>query len=231
MKKSLFPMIVSLAVALGAFNACGAPKPSAEHPIKVACVGDSITFGMGAPKGKSYPSQLQALLGDQWKVGNFGVSARTLLKKGDHPYWIEKAFKDAQAFQPNIVVIMLGTNDTKSLNWPHHDEFYADYKALVQTFQNLASKPRVYICRPVPVPAPGNYGINEANLDVEIPIIDQVAKDTHAGMIDLHAALEKSPQLFPDHIHPNAQGAALMAQTIANVLTEKSAPAMPAGTP
>src|SRR5579863_8364775 len=61
-------------------------------PIRIACVGDSITAGLGVATGKSYPSQLQALLGDKWQVQNFGVSGRTLLKKGDHPYWIEKAF-------------------------------------------------------------------------------------------------------------------------------------------
>ena len=61
----------------------------AAEPIKVACVGDSITQGSGAQKGKSYPAQLQGLLGEGYLVGNFGVSGRTLLKKGDFPYWKE----------------------------------------------------------------------------------------------------------------------------------------------
>src|SRR5689334_724667 len=84
-----------------------------KAPVNVACIGDSITQGSGAAKGQSYPSQLQAMLGDQWKVGNFGVSGRTLLKKGDYPYWKENAYQDALKSAPDVVIIMLGTNDTK----------------------------------------------------------------------------------------------------------------------
>jgi lysophospholipase L1-like esterase len=192
-------------------------------PVRVACVGDSITAGMGAEKGKSYPSQLQAILGHKWEVKNFGVSGRTLLKKGDHPYWIEKAFKDAQDFKPDAVIIMLGTNDTKPSNWPHHDEFYADYKDLVETFKNLPSKPRVFICRPCPVPEPGNYGINETNIRLEIPLIDQLAAEEDVASIDMHAALDGQPKLFTDRVHPNTAGAGVMAQTAAEALTGKGA--------
>src|SRR4051812_29307883 len=79
-----------------------------EAKKRVACVGDSITQGVGAAKGESYPAQLQKLLGDGWEVLNFGVSGRTLLKKGDHPYWSEKAYENALASKPNAVIIMLG---------------------------------------------------------------------------------------------------------------------------
>ena len=76
-----------------------------EMPVKVACIGDSITQGSGAAAGKSYPSQLQEMLGEQWKVFNFGVSGRTLLKKGDYPYWNEKAYRDALKSAPDVVII------------------------------------------------------------------------------------------------------------------------------
>jgi lysophospholipase L1-like esterase len=199
-----------------------------KEPIRVACVGDSITQGAGAERGKSYPSQLQALLGDKWKVGNFGVSGRTLLRKGDHPYWIEKAFQDAQAFKPNVVVIMLGTNDTKPQNWAHKDEFFTDYKDLVKTFQALESKPRIYICRPCPVPGAGNFGINEANLQIEIPLIGKLAAEEKCGVIDMHAPLQSKPELLPDRVHPNTTGAGVMAETAYQAFTGKPAP-QPAG--
>jgi lysophospholipase L1-like esterase len=199
-----------------------------KEPIRVACVGDSITQGAGAERGKSYPSQLQALLGDKWKVGNFGVSGRTLLRKGDHPYWNEKAFQDAQAFKPNVVVIMLGTNDTKPQNWAHKDEFFTDYKDLVKTFQALESKPRVYVCRPCPVPGTGNFGINEANLQIEIPLIDKLAAEEKLGVIDMHAPLESKPELLPDRVHPNTAGAGVMAETTYEAFTGKPTP-QPAG--
>jgi len=193
-------------------------SPGYKPPVRVACVGDSITQGAGAAPGKSYPSQLQDLLGATWEVKNFGVSGRTLLKQGDYPYWKEKAYEQAKECQPAMVVIMLGTNDTKPQNWAHKDDFHADYLELIKSFQALASKPRVFLCRPCPVPEPGNFGINETNLKVEIPIIDQLAKETGSAIIDIHAALENKPALLPDHVHPNNEGAAVMARTIAAAL-------------
>jgi len=191
-------------------------------PVKVACVGDSITHGAGASPGKDYPSQLQGLLGAQWQVKNFGVSGRTLLKKGDHPYWTEKAFKDAQAFNPDVVIIMLGTNDTKSWNWVHKDDFVADYKELIETFKNLPAKPRVYICRANPIIEPNRYQILETNMDVLLPEIDQLATDEQVGEIDMHAALTGKPETEKDGVHPNEEGARIMAQTAAAALTGKA---------
>ena len=193
----------------------------AAEPIKVACVGDSITQGAGAKSGQSYPSQLQALLGDDYKVGNFGVSGRTLLKKGDFPYWKEKKYQDALAMEPAIVVIMLGTNDTKPQNWKFEAEFDADYRELVKSFQSLKSKPKVFVCRPVPVPGNGNYGINEKNIQKEIPRVDALAKELGCGVIDMHAALEKFPEMLPDRVHPNTAGAGEMAKAAAKAIVRK----------
>jgi lysophospholipase L1-like esterase len=193
----------------------------AAEPIKVACVGDSITQGAGAKSGQSYPAQLQALLGDGYKVGNFGVSGRTLLKKGDFPYWKEKKYQDALAMEPAIVVIMLGTNDTKPQNWKFEAEFDADYRELVKSFQSLKSKPKVFVCRPVPVPGNGNYGINEENIQKEIPRVDALAKELGCVVIDMHAALEKFPELLPDRVHPNTAGAGEMAKAAAKAITGK----------
>ena len=193
----------------------------AAEPIKVACVGDSITQGVGAQRGKSYPAQLQGLLGDGYQVGNFGVSARTLLKKGDFPYWNEKKYQDALAMEPAIVVIMLGTNDTKPQNWKFEAEFEADYRELVKSFQSLKSKPRVFVCRPVPVPGMGNYGINEENIQKEIPRVDALAKALGCGVIDMHAALVKTPEMLPDRVHPNTAGAGEMAKAAAKAILGK----------
>jgi lysophospholipase L1-like esterase len=176
---------------------------------------------MGATKGRDYPAQLQEMLGSKWTVKNFGVSGRTLMRSGDHPYWKEKAFQSAQEFDPDVVVIMLGTNDTKPHNWEHAGEFYADYKDMVGVFAALPGKPRIYVCRPCPVPAPGNYGINETNIRLEIPIINQLAKELQLGVIDMHAALEDKANLLPDRVHPNTAGAKVMAETVCQALTGK----------
>jgi lysophospholipase L1-like esterase len=212
----------------GLFTATvGAAEPvnpsKTEAPVRVACIGDSITQGSGAVKGKSYPSQLQALLGDSWVVGNFGVSGRTLLKKGDFPYWKEKAYQKALKFKPDVVIIMLGTNDTKPQNWKHEAEFVADYTELVKSFQALESKPKVFVCRPCPVPAPGNFGINEAGVTEQIERLNALAAEMKLGVIDMHAALADKPQFLPDRVHPNTEGAGEMAKAAFAALTGKPA--------
>jgi lysophospholipase L1-like esterase len=213
--------LLSAALFLPVFSLTAAEEPKGATKKRVACVGDSITQGVGAGKGESYPAQLQKLLGEQWEVLNFGVSGRTLLKKGDYPYWKEKAYEQALASKPDAVVIMLGTNDTKPQNWKFKEEFAGDYRALVQSFQALPSKPRVFICRPVPVPRPGNFGINEKGVQEEIPMLDALAKELGAGVIDMHAALEGKPEMLPDRVHPNTAGAGEMAKAAAAALTRK----------
>ncbi|MBN2686310.1 MAG: beta galactosidase jelly roll domain-containing protein [Pontiellaceae bacterium] len=189
-----------------------------DAPIRVACVGDSITFGMGTSDGMSYPSQLQNLLGDGYTVGNFGVSARTLMRSGDLPWWNEPQFQAAQDFAPDMVIIMLGTNDTKPQNWEHKDDFYADYAALVNVFAALPSQPKIYVCRPCPVPEPGNWGINETNIQLEMKMLDQLAQEKGLGLIDMHAALADHPELLPDRVHPNDEGSLLMAKAAYDVI-------------
>lgn len=195
-----------------------------KGPVKISCIGDSITQGSGADPGKSYPSQLQEMLGDQWKVSNFGVSGRTLLKKGDFPYWNEEKYQHALKSEPDVVIIMLGTNDTKPQNWKFESEFVADYTELVKSFQALPSKPRIYVCRPCPVPEPGNFGINEKNLKEWIKRIDKLAEDMDLGAIDMYRALEDKPEMLPDRVHPNTAGAGEMAATAYEALTGKKAP-------
>ena len=210
---------VSLASALHAADPL-APKADAP-PLRLACVGDSITQGVGAGNGMAYPTQLQALLGEGWEIGNFGVSGRTLLRKGDNPYWKEAAYTKALDFKPDAVIIMLGTNDTKPQNWKHKAEFEGDYRDLVKSFLDLPSKPRVFICRPVPVPGQGNFGINDTALQEQMPVYAKLAEELKVDVIDMFAALDGKPELLPDRVHPNAAGAGEMAKAAAKALTGK----------
>jgi len=196
------------------------------EPVKVACVGDSITAGVGAGKGKSWPDQLRAMLGQKWNVKNFGVSATTLMNSGDRPYQKTGAFKNAKDFGPDVVVIMLGTNDTKPQNWKNFEkDFEPHYKDMVKQFQDLPSKPRVFVCTPPYVAKNGNWGINEPNAQKEIPVVTKVAKEMKLGLIDVHEATNGKDEVFPDKVHPNADGAKIIASTVQKSLTGKEAPA------
>ena len=73
---------------------------TAQEKIKVACIGNSVTYGYGhkEPAKTSYPSQLQQMLGDKYEVRNFGHSGATLLNKGHRPYINLHEYKAALAF-------------------------------------------------------------------------------------------------------------------------------------
>jgi lysophospholipase L1-like esterase/pimeloyl-ACP methyl ester carboxylesterase len=188
--------------------------------IKVACIGNSITYGAtisNRPKD-SYPSQLGRMLGDKWDVRNFGVSGTTMLKKGNYPYWNESAYAEAQKFLPDVVIIKLGTNDTKSQNWRYGDEFKNDYRAMIQDFKSLKSKPKILLCKPVPVYA-SKWSINDSIvIHGVIPVVEQLAKEESLPVIDLFAALSAKESLFSDKIHPNAEGAGEIAKAVYKVL-------------
>lgn len=202
------------------------PIDPAQHnePVRVACVGDSITFGAGIRNGRTYPAQLQEMLGGNWDVRNFGVSGRTLMRSGDAPYWRERAFQEAKAFRPDAVVILLGANDTKPHNWQHKDEFAKDYRDLVNEFRGLPSKPHVYLCRLIPVVGDGNFGITEKIALEASGIVDRLAGEMKLDVIDLHQPLAGKDGMIPDRVHPNPEGAKLMAETVAVALSGSATP-------
>ena len=197
-------------------------KAPRKDAVRVACIGDSITYGVRIKNRNrdSYPSVLGRMLGDGYWVKNFGVSARTLLNKGDHPYMKEKAYQDALAFNPNIVVIKLGTNDSKSFNWKYKEDFTKDLQTMVDAFKALPAQPKIYLCYPSKSYRTGD-NINDDIISKEIiPMIKKVAKKNHLPVIDLHAAMDGMPELFPDKVHPNEEGAKVMAKAVYQALKE-----------
>ena len=191
-------------------------KAPRKDAVRVACIGNSITFGAGIKNRSrdSYPSVLARMLGDSYWVKNFGVSARTMLNKGDHPYMNEPAYKNALAFNPNIVVIKLGTNDSKSFNWKYKADFMKDAQTMIDAFKGLPSQPKIYLCYPSKAYLTGD-GINDDIISTEIiPMIKKLAKKNDLSVIDLHTAMDGMPELFPDRIHPNEKGAQVMAKAV-----------------
>ena len=213
------------------------PKPDA---VKVACIGNSITDGHGIDVATQfgYPALLQQMLGDNYWVKNFGVSARTMLNKGDNPYMNEMAWKDAVAFNPDIVIIKLGTNDSKPQNWQYGAEFKNDLKQMITTLRPdlaqpqkkkgkkskniLPAKPQIILCTPIPA-FKSTWNINDSIIaNSIIPIQQEVAREYGLQVIDLHTLFaDKSDLVQSDGIHPNEKGVKRMAEIIAETLKKE----------
>lgn len=196
----------------------------AQKPVKVACVGNSITYGTGIANREkdSYPVKLQQMLGDKYLVDNFGKPGATLLNKGHRPYMQQKEFKDALAFAGDIVVIHLGINDTDPRNWPNYrDYFIRDYRALIDSFRVVNPQCRILIARLTPIADRHprfESGTRDWHGEIQLAI-ENIAKYANVQLIDFHEPLYPYPYLLPDAVHPNVEGAAILAKTVYEGIT------------
>lgn len=197
---------------------------SAQESVKVACVGNSITYGykLSDPQKESYPAQLQQMLGEKYEVGNFGKSGATLLNRGHRPYMKQQEFHQALAFAGDIVVIHLGINDTDPRDWPNYrDDFVKDYLALIDSFRVAKPKCHILIARLTPI-ADRHPRFESGTRDWHAEIqqsIERVAAYAQVQLIDFHAPLYSYPYLLPDAVHPTKEGAAILAKTVYSAIT------------
>jgi lysophospholipase L1-like esterase/dienelactone hydrolase len=192
--------------------------------IKVVCIGASITYGARIENRdkNSYPAQLQAMLGMSYTVYNYGVSGCTLLKKGDRPYWATKQYQEALAMNPDVVVIDLGGNDSKLINRIYIDDFEQDYRDFIRSFSQLPSQPRIILLSAMPSFVRDTTGIWDQAITKKInPRIQNVAFSEKKELIDMHSPFVNKESIMPDKIHPDKEGATIMAKTIYTNLVKK----------
>ncbi len=196
----------------------------AREPVRVACIGNSITFGylLPDPATESYPSQLQEMLGEGYTVGNFGRSGATLLRHGHRPYVAQPEWRGALDFRPDIAVIHLGVNDTDPRNWPHYgDEFIGDYLAIIDTLRQQNPDVRIILANLTPLGAQ-HYRFRSGTRQWRDEIrrtIPQVALAAGAELIDFDTPLRHRQNLMPDGIHPDKEGTGLLARTVCRAIT------------
>ena len=222
---------------------------TALFKVKIACVGDSITDGgfipgYGFPDGQGlddsrcYPKQLEALLGDNYEVKNFGDSGRTLMSTADYPYISApgELYRESLEYDADIVLIMLGTNDAKvtdnpsTTNWKEDspEQFKTDLKALIEVYRNLPNHPTVYVLTSPTAFNNGNYNIVPANVDTIAGLQREVAAEVNAPLIDMHTLTADMGAYFTDNIHPNQAGYARLAELVYNeLIPDRTVPGAP----
>ena len=222
----LAAIVVFVLFYFGLVNGYHPTKKAKEGQIKVACVGDSITYGcMVANRNKNnYPNVLGKLLGQNFCVANFGYTDRTAIKTGNHPYAREKLYRQSLEFRPDIVVILLGSNDSKKINW-NREKYVRDYGEIIDSYLNLLSAPKVYLLIPPPAFEKGKkvlYGLRKDVIENEIcPAAIQIAQTKQIPYVNLHDIFKDKKHLFADGVHPNVKGCKLLAQEVYSAITSE----------
>jgi lysophospholipase L1-like esterase len=214
---SIAILVISLSLIVVVFSENLASSSSGDGKLaRVACLGDSITEITG------YPPDLQALLGKNSVVGNFGVSGATIDFNTDKPYYFEPAFFNAEFFDPTTVIIMLGTNDARTDNYQQINSFVADYERMIHSIQALNSKPQIFLVEPPPIFS-NTLNLNGTSFaDGVIPRIEQVASTLGLPIINVYTPLINYPNYFPDGVHPDSEGAQVIANIIYNAINSDS---------
>jgi len=198
-----------------------------EGQIKIACAGDSTTYGHGVSgwPENNYPTVLQNLLGDAYHVNNYGVSSFAVQESADRSYRTLPHYQESLAYDADYVVFMMGSNDSKPINWKSADAFKADILSLLDTYGDA----EIILCTlPAAFFLEGQIeGVT--NHDIQPLIVNEIAEVTRGvaaergyTLIDIHALTAQHPEWFEkDGVHPSNEGAAAIAREVYTVISSK----------
>lgn len=213
------------ALIAGALSVLLLPGLPRTGPVRVACVGDSITYGHGisSRRENSYPARLGSLLGEDYLVENFGDPGSAVLSGSDQPYESRELYADSLAFDADIVVFMMGTNDSKPQNWQGEEAFRRDLEEMLDSYAGT----EIYLCTPAKAFFAKGYSGNVTMFEIQPETVDsiaeivrQVARERGYPLIDIHALTAENPKWFrEDGVHPDKKGAAAIAEAVYDTLT------------
>jgi lysophospholipase L1-like esterase len=192
---------------------------ASRRPVRITCVGASDVDSPTPYGTQNWPDLIAPMLGYEYSISNCGASGTTMMRNGNLPYWNTQQYTNSLNSSPDIVIIMLGSNDSNPSNWPIQTNYIPDYESLINQYRNLPSHPRIYLNTLLTVYSNGNFGITDPIVTGQLcPIITQIAGDEKLPLIDVNAATKNMPQNFPDNVHPNLAGAKVVATTVFNGL-------------
>lgn len=218
--KRLPPLILALLL----FLSCSTKSYQVDmSKSRVLVLGDSISYGLGLSNRvkSNYIGRLRKELGNEYQFFNNSVSGSTLLLKGNLPLWNTKALELAKRTVPDIVIIQLGTNDTKDINWRYKDDFLSDYKNIIRYLKSINKNVEIYVC--IPPPSFKNiWGIRGDIIKNELrDLIMSLESITNVVVIDLYTIFNNDPSFFIDNVHPNQKGVELIFNKIYDTIFNK----------
>lgn len=197
-------------------------KKAEEGQIKVACVGDSNTYGHGITPWflYNYPKVLGDLLGDGYVVNNYGHHGATCQSTGDQPYISYNDYKNSIKFKADILIFMLGSNDAKTENWRGEEAFEAEYIARLNEYKESNPDMIIYLCTP-----PTSYRKNSENparVEIIADIVRAIAAEEGYALIDVNDFTENREDIYiEDGAHLSKEGAAELARLIFSALCDE----------
>ncbi|MFT3751562.1 MAG: SGNH/GDSL hydrolase family protein [Paludibacter sp.] len=188
--------------------------------IKVGCVGDSNTYGAEATDRTRYawPVQIRSMLGSKYETRNFGVNGALMMSDKTDAWKNKTAYSDNKAYDPDKIVIALGTNDSKDGYW-NAATFKNSYINLINEFKGYSAAPEIYMAIPIKAYS-STWAINDQTIREQvIPTMKEISKEMGLPLIDLYAVTNNIASLMAaDGIHPKDEGLGIMARKIADIM-------------
>ena len=198
-----------------------------EGQIKIACAGDSTTYGHGISGWlkNNYPAVLQNLLGENYHVNNYGVSSFAVQTGADRSYRSLPHYQESLAYDADYVVFMMGSNDSKPHNWKGADAFKTDLLSLLDTYGDtqiiLCTLPSAFFLEGQ-TEGTTNHDIQPLIVNEIAEITREVAQERGYTLIDIYALTAQHPEWFEkDGVHPSNEGAAAIAQEVYAMINSK----------
>ena len=226
---SLVTLVVSIFVTCVACDT--SEKTTTHNPLeinRVACVGDSLTYGHSW-HDESYPVYLQELLGEDVEVRNFGKNGAAVTNRSESSFTLKydtlQEYRDSIAFEPDVVIIMLGTND--GYNWTGSaPTFVQEFEKLIDSYFDAGVQEVVLLTSP-PTLQGNFFNLPNDVIGMQVcPLQRELAEEYGLPLVDVRKAFEQHQDMqslfrLPvnsDGVHLSVKGAELVAKLVADLL-------------
>lgn len=203
------------------------PEKVKKDKIRIACIGDSITYGAGVLKSRkkdAWAYVLNEKLGMDYQVINYGFSGTTLQREGDLPYRRFHFLEKAKNAEPAVILLMLGTNDSKPYNWDK-TRYKKQYEEMVLELLDNSWRHKLVLLVPpkaFPSEATGKVAFDITNETIfgDIrPTIFSVGEKYGLQVVDLYTLTDGHPEYFEDGVHPNVLGNKTIAEYVYDTIS------------